>query len=125
MCRVCRTGTVSSAPPSSPSVLSATLDAVLREDFEERAGIIEFEAVLPRAHAECLALIDVLKRHPEVLTGSSPVIVTVLQIELDGETQWLLTTDLDFARRHLSDIGAIEIAVLDLAEVTRSEAGHR
>ena len=43
------------------------LDDDLREDFEERSGIIEFEAKVPRAHAECLALIDVLRRHPEVL----------------------------------------------------------
>ena len=43
------------------------LDDDLREDFEERSGIIEFEAKVPRAHAECLALIDLLRRHPEVL----------------------------------------------------------
>ena len=46
----------------------AVLDANQREDFEERAAIIEFEAILPRAHAECLALLDVLRRNPEVLT---------------------------------------------------------
>ncbi len=45
-------------------------DEDLREDFEERAGIIEFEANLPRAHAECLALIDLLRRHPEVLINA-------------------------------------------------------
>ena len=43
------------------------LDAGQREDFEERAGIIEFDAKLSRGHAECLALLDVLRRHPEVL----------------------------------------------------------
>ncbi|MGJ0486136.1 MAG: hypothetical protein ACR65R_16620 [Methylomicrobium sp.] len=43
------------------------LDPDLREDFEERAGIIEFDANLPRAHAECLALLNVLLRHPECL----------------------------------------------------------
>ena len=43
------------------------LDDNLREEFEERAAIIEFDAKLPRAHAECLALLDVLKRNPEVL----------------------------------------------------------
>ena len=45
------------------------LDAALRDDFEERAGIIEFEAQVPRPHAECLALLDVLRRHPEVLAA--------------------------------------------------------
>ena len=44
------------------------LDGDQREDFEERAGIIEFDAKLSRGHAECLALLDVLRRHPEVLT---------------------------------------------------------
>lgn len=45
------------------------LDAALRDDFEERAGIIEFEARVPRGHAECLALLDVLRRHPDVLAA--------------------------------------------------------
>ena len=43
------------------------LDDDLREDFEERAAIIEYDGQLQRAHAECLALIDLLRRHPEVL----------------------------------------------------------
>ena len=58
--------------PTDPIVATIVnqLDADLREDFEERAGIIEFEAQIPRAHAECLALLDVLRRHPEVLTAT-------------------------------------------------------
>ena len=43
------------------------LDDNLREDFEERAAIIEFDANLPRAHAECLALLYVLRRYPFML----------------------------------------------------------
>ena len=43
------------------------LDDNLREEFEERAAIIEFDAHLLRAHAECLALLYVLRRHPEIL----------------------------------------------------------
>ncbi len=45
--------------------LVCKLDDNLREAFEERAGIIEFDANLPRAHAECLALLNVLVSHPE------------------------------------------------------------
>lgn len=45
--------------------LVAKLDDNLREAFEERAGIIEFDANLPRAHAECLALLNVLVSHPD------------------------------------------------------------
>ncbi len=43
------------------------LDAGQREDFEERAGIIEFCSKVPRVQAERLALRDVLRRHPSVL----------------------------------------------------------
>lgn len=38
------------------------LDAGLREEFEERAGIMEFDGKLPRAHTERLALLNVLHR---------------------------------------------------------------
>ena len=40
------------------------LDEAMREAFEERAAIIEFDANLPRDHAECLALLGLLIRHP-------------------------------------------------------------
>ena len=46
------------------------LDGKLREDFEERAGIMEFDGQLDRAHAECLALLEVLRRHPDALAQS-------------------------------------------------------
>lgn len=86
----------------------SALDDNLREDFEERAGIMEYEARLPRAHAECLALLDVLHRHPNTLCE-----VTVLEVELDDETQWLLTTDLDYARQRLADMGGVVVGVLN------------
>ena len=43
------------------------LDQALQEEFQERAAIMEYEGKLPRDHAECLALLDVLNRHPETL----------------------------------------------------------
>ncbi len=39
------------------------LNEVQRETFEERAGILEFDAGLNRAHAEALALLEVIQRH--------------------------------------------------------------
>lgn len=45
------------------------LDDNLREAFEERAGILEFEALLPREHAECLALLNLLVSHPECVSA--------------------------------------------------------
>ena len=94
------------------------LDADRREAFEERAGVMEFDAGLDRAHAEALALLDLIHRHPLCLSG-----ITVLQIELDGATEWLLTTDVDFARQHLADIFAHEIRVVNLIEVLHEQYG--
>jgi hypothetical protein len=39
-----------------------TLNDNLKAVFLERASIIEFDSSLPRAHAECLALLCVLTR---------------------------------------------------------------
>ena len=88
------------------------LDDRLREDFEERAAIMEFDAGLPRAHAECLALLDVLHRHPAVLSG-----VTVLRIVVNDSSLWLLTTDIVRARQYVAEIGAIETGAGGLKDV--------
>ena len=50
--------------PNDPLVAEIfnTLDDNLKEAFLERASIIEFDSNLPRAHAECLALLCVLTR---------------------------------------------------------------
>ena len=89
-----------------------------REAFEERAAIIEYDGQLPRAHAECLALLEVLRRNARAVEG-----IQVLQAEIDGGTEWLLTTDLDYARAHLAEIGGREIAVLAPAEVVEEQYG--
>jgi hypothetical protein len=48
--------------PIDPLVaeMFGTLDDTLKEAFLERASIIEFDSKLPRAHAECLAMICIL-----------------------------------------------------------------
>jgi len=61
------------------------LGADAREAFEERAAIIEYDGQVPRAHAECLALLEVLRRS----NASAVTSLVVLQIELDGGTEWL------------------------------------
>jgi hypothetical protein len=106
--------------PVDPLVaeLAGRLDASQRELFEERAGIRQFDGQLPRSEAEALALLDVLRRHPSVLSG-----VTVLEIELDGGTEWLLTTDLTYARRYVVDVGAHEIAERHLPDVLLTQYG--
>ena len=66
--------TDNSITPIDPIVADIVnqLNANLREDFEERAAIIEYDGQLDRAHAECLALLDVLRRHPEALGPAHP-----------------------------------------------------
>ena len=90
--------------PSDPlvAVMVQRLDANLREAFEERAAIVEFDAGLPRAHAECLALLGVLRGHPAVLSG-----LCVLQFHRDGAVHHLITTEPALARKHLADTGAV------------------
>lgn len=106
--------------PTDPLIaeLLERLDTNQREAFEERAGIMQFDGQLPRGHAECRAMLDLLRRHPSSLTG-----VIVLQIELDGGTEWLLTTDLPYARRYVADVGGKEIAVDSLTEVVEVQYG--
>lgn len=94
------------------------LDVECREAFEERAAIIEFSAGQERSHAEALALLDMVRLHPLCLSG-----ITALQIELDDATEWLLTTNLGFARRYLADIHAKEISVVNLADVLNERYG--
>jgi len=72
------------------SELLRRLEPDLRELFEERAGIVEFEGGLPREEAESYALLDVLRRHPWALTG-----VTVVQFGIGADRCWLLTTAAD------------------------------
>lgn len=88
------------------------LDDERREDFEERAAIITHEAGFERGHAECLALLDLLRRHPALLSG-----VVVVECEISGATQWWLTTDHALARQQLADVGGREIAVLNPRDV--------
>ena len=106
--------------PQHPIVadLVCRLDACQREAYEERAGILVFEAGVDRPLAEALALLDLIRLEPMALSG-----ITVLEIELDGGSEWLLTTDLPFARQYLGDIGAKEIAVLNLKEVLWAQCG--
>lgn len=104
--------------PFAADVLSR-LDDGQREHLMERSAILASEAgVQPPALCDALALLEVLRLYPAALTG-----LIVLEIELDGATQWLLTTDLDHAREHLRDIGVTEIDVLEPADVVRVQYG--
>src|SRR6478672_8361507 len=79
-----------------------------REIFEERAGIIQHLGKLPQAHAEALALINVLHRNPMALTR-----VSGIWVEIQGDTGIILTTDLAFARDRLAKLGGRELRPLN------------
>ena len=106
--------------PVDPLVaeLADRLDENAREWFEERAGIVEFDAGHSRVDAERLALLMLLQRHPAALIG-----VTALQMTLDGATRWALTADADRARSHLAELGAVDVREVALADVVRAHAG--
>ena len=98
--------------------LLARLDEQQQETHSERAAILEFDAGLDRQLSEALAILDLIRINPLALSG-----ITALQIEMDGSTEWLITTDLAFAQQHLADIGAKEIALADLADVVKQQYG--
>jgi hypothetical protein len=102
--------------PLNPIVeaLVCRLDDQLREAFEERAGIMEFEAGKLRELAEALALLDVIRLHPLAVSD-----VIVMKVELDGETFSVLTTDIQAAQRHFTDIGAKPVGPVDLSEAVK------
>ena len=102
------------------AVLVSKLDDNLLEDWEYRASVMEFDALLPRGHAECLAMIDLLCRYPEVLHAKATGIV-VLQAEIDGATQWLLSADSNAARQYLVDVGGREIRTVSLPDVLEEQ----
>ena len=88
------------------------LNADLREAYEERAGIMEWDGGLPRDFAECLALLEVLRGHPTALAG-----VAVLKVERGGDTRLVLVTDVDRAADRLTDAGLTVVGDADLLDV--------
>lgn len=104
-------------PKQQPDWVLALIDSLppdQREAFEERAAIMQFDGRLGREHAEVLALLDVLRQ----VSG-----VQAIRAEIDGGTNWMVTTDLLYARQYLQDIHAVEIGVVELAEVIHEQYG--
>ena len=86
------------------------LNDALREDFEERAAIMEFDGGLDRRLAEALALLCVLHNHPRALVA--------LEVEFNGETQYLLTSSLGDAKLRL---GGHIVRVIDPVDLLHRE----
>jgi len=105
--------------PIDPTVaeLVGLLDGDLAEMFQERAAVREYDGGHARAHAEALALLDVIDRHPEALSG-----VTVFAFEIDGAAHFVVTTDRDLCREQIERKGGTARHA-DIARVVREEFG--
>jgi hypothetical protein len=68
--------------------LVSRLNASRREFYEERAGVREFDAGLPRAYAECAALLDVAVMNSLAFTG-----VSLLRLQQGPVTRFVLVAD--------------------------------
>jgi hypothetical protein len=103
--------------------LVSRLNASRREIYEERAGVREFDAGLPRAYAECAALLDVAVMDPLAFTG-----VTLLKVQQGPVTRFVLVADdrggpmppTDAVR----DLRSAVLWVGGVAELVTSESVH-
>ncbi len=82
-----------------------------REAFEERAAVREFDGGFPREHAECLALLDVYRRHPLAVLG--------LSIHKLAPSGYVLTGD----HVRVMELGAQAVGIADLLEVLAEFGG--
>lgn len=81
----------------------------LQVEYQQCINQLEFSSEFPAKLTECIGLIVLLRHSLHGLTS-----VTALQIELDGQTEWLAVTDVEYVRQHLADIHATVIAEVDL-----------
>lgn len=59
---------MTSTNPTVAAIVSR-LNANLKEAFEERAAILEFDAGLSTDHAECLALLEIIRSNAALVLG--------------------------------------------------------
>jgi hypothetical protein len=95
------------------------LNLDLQADFQERAAIIEYDAKVQRAHAEALALLNILDRHRDALSG-----VVCLCVEVDGVAHFYVADCLERAREHAAVKRANEIRAAGIAFVLDTEFGN-
>lgn len=99
--------------------LVAQLDDNRLEVFEERAGILEFDARLPRLEAERQALIQTLARLG--FPGQAPLIA--LEAEFGAALQWVLVSDEAEGRARLLRLGASTVVRGDARDLLDAQFG--
>lgn len=105
--------------PLDPGVASVALllDSNRYEVFAERAGILEFDARLPRLEAERQALIQTLARYG---FPHQPQLC-LLWVEIGGVLRWALTSDETVAQQRLAGMRACAIPPAQVAEALRKQ----
>lgn len=106
--------------PLEPIVeaLVSQLDGNLREAFEERAAILQYDAGKPRNLAEALALLDVVRMNPLALAGA------VCMHARCGEADcYVIAPDEPRARAALALLGGAGAARVDLPLALASLGG--
>lgn len=106
--------------PMSPIVeaLVRRLSESHREDFEARAGVMQFETGKERELAEALALLEVIRLNPMAVSG-----VVLLQATLAGARVRVLAGDPSAAQARLDALGAAGVAREELAIALASLGG--
>jgi hypothetical protein len=106
--------------PLNPIVeaLVSRLDDARREAFEERAGILQFEAGNPRELAEPLALLDVVRMDPLAVAG-----VVCLRATLAGAHLYAVAPDEAAGKVALAALGASGAARVNLVKALASLGG--
>ena len=112
------------AQPHYPEPLDAHVrkivnqfDANRREAFEERAAIAQYDGNLDQEQAERLACLDILASY------GLPCPVQLLQVEMAGSTDWVLTTDCECTKAMLSELGGKHIVEQPVDVVVREQYG--
>lgn len=99
--------------------LVALLDEDRYEFFAERAGVLEHDARIIRIDAERQALIQTLARYG--FPGQAQA--RLLQVEVDGGTQWVLAADELDARQRLAGLRVTHVRTVDLTDVLHRQFG--
>jgi hypothetical protein len=98
--------------------LLVCLTTQLKEELRQRVEQLEFKADYPHRLQSCIDQVDSMQRNL-----ASQIHIVCLRVELDGGTEFVLTVDLEYARKHLADIHAEVIAEESIEEVIEKQYG--
>jgi hypothetical protein len=94
------------------------LTTQLQEEFRQRIDHLEFKADYPHRLQSCIDQVESVRRNL-----SDQIRITCLRVELDGSTEFVITSDMEYARKHLADIRAEVVAEESIEEIVEREYG--